>query len=148
MSRNQRFGFIALAVAAAVAAFVILSPGDDDEPADRATTAPQTTPAQTTPTETELDPAPEAEPEVTEIRVEGGEPVGGVAEIPAEAGELVRIVVDSDSPQEIHVHGYDIIEQAAPGSPARFEFEAELEGVFEIELEGPHTQIGELRVVP
>lgn len=148
MSRQQRFGLVALAVAVAVAAFVIARPGDDDEePADTgAATVPaqtETSPAETTPAETQP-----AEPEPTRIRVEGGQPVGGVAEIEAERGDTVRLTVSTDTPQEVHLHGYDIFEDAARGSPARFEFDADLEGIFEIELEGPHTQIAELRVEP
>lgn len=151
MSREQRFGLVALAVAVAVAAFVIARPGDDDD--ELATTGPAATdiaaPAEPT-TEEETQPAePEpAVPEATRIRVEGGQPVGGVQEVAVAAGDTVRLTVTSDTPQEVHVHGYDIIENAAPGSPARFEFDADAEGVFEVELEGPHTQIAELRVEP
>ncbi|MEX2195226.1 MAG: hypothetical protein WD844_08055 [Thermoleophilaceae bacterium] len=153
MSRQQRFGLVALAVAVAVAAFVIASPGDDDDdPADTgAATVPaqtETAPAETAPAETETEPAEPPEPEATRIRVEGGQPVGGLEEITVNTGDTVRLTVTSDGPQQVHVHGYDIIEDAAPDAPARFEFDADIEGVFEVELEGPHTQIAELRVEP
>jgi len=42
-------------------------------------------------------------------------------------------VVISDAPDDIHLHGYDIEKETAPGKPARFRIEADLEGVFEIE---------------
>jgi len=144
MSRQQRFGLLALAVVVAVAAFVIARPGDDeDEPAD---TSAATVPAQT---ETTAPAATQpAEPAATRIRVEGGQPAGGVEKITVKTGDTVRLTVTSDAPQEIHVHGYDIIDNAGPGSPARFRFDADIEGVFEVELEGPHTQIAELRVEP
>ena len=45
----------------------------------------------------------------------------------------MRIVVSSDAADEIHLHGYDIEKNAAPGTPARFNFKANIEGVFEIE---------------
>ena len=45
----------------------------------------------------------------------------------------MRIVVAADAPDEIHLHGYDLTREAAPGAPARFNFTADLEGVFEIE---------------
>ena len=49
MSNRSRLGLIALAVAVAVVAFVVLSPGDTDEKADDpADQAAQTTPAETT----------------------------------------------------------------------------------------------------
>ena len=140
MSRQQRFGLIALAAIVAVAAFVIARPGDDeDEPAET-----QTVQA-TTSVETQTQPA---EPEATRIRVEAGQPAGGVEEITVKTGDTVRLTVTSDAPQEIHLHGYDIIENAGPDSPARFRFEADIEGVFEVEVEGAHTQIAELRVEP
>ena len=60
----------------------------------------------------------------------------------------VRLLVSSDSPQEVHLHGYDITRDAAPGKPAQFEFKAEIEGVFEVELEESHVQVAELEVEP
>lgn len=144
MSRQQRFGLIPLAVVVAAAAFVIARPGaDDDQPADTQLVQ-ATTPAETQ----ETQPAEPAEPEATRIRVEGGQPAGGVEEITVKTGDTVRLTVASDAPQEIHVHGYDIIENAGPDSPARFRFDADIEGVFEVEIEGAHTQIAELRVEP
>jgi hypothetical protein len=80
--------------------------------------------------------------------VRGGEPVGGVREIEAEKDDTVHITVSSDTPQHIHLHGYDVIRDAGPGAPARFRFKTDLEGIFEIELEDPGVQIAELRVEP
>ena len=70
---------------------------------------------------------------MTRIQIQGGEVVGGAASIEVEQGEPVRIVVAADAPDEIHLHGYDLTREAAPGAPARFNFRADLEGVFEIE---------------
>lgn len=126
------------AVAIAVLAFVIAQPGDDEDGGERAAT----TPAQsdtgngggaTAPAETEEEPPPPPEPEVTRIRVRGGEVVGGPQDIEVERGDTVRIVVTSDAPDEIHLHGYDITRRPAPGRPARFRFRADAEGAFEIE---------------
>ena len=44
-----------------------------------------------------------------------------------------RSSIARDAPDELHLHGYDITREAAPGQPARFQFKAEPEGVFEIE---------------
>ena len=121
------------ALAVAVVAFVIASPGSDDEGGDQAaeTTARQT---QTeVETETETSPPKPPAPSVTRIQIQGGEVVGGAASIEVEQGEPVRIVVAADAPDEIHLHGYDLTREAAPGAPARFNFTADLEGVFEIE---------------
>jgi plastocyanin len=129
MSRNQRIGLIVAALVVAVLAFVIASPGGDDEGG----TSAQTTPAAETETETETEAPGPPEPAVTRIQIRGGEVVGGPAEITATNGDTVVIVVSSDAPDDIHLHGYDIERQAAPGQPARFRFKANIEGEFEIE---------------
>jgi FtsP/CotA-like multicopper oxidase with cupredoxin domain len=141
MSRNQRIGLVAVALVVAVVAFVIARPGDDDDDGDGSQQAAQTAPAQTetvpaeetAETQTETEPPPPPEPEVSRIRVRGGTVVGGVQRVQAAKGDTVRILVISDAPDEIHLHGYDIYENAAPGNPARFVFRADIEGIFEIE---------------
>jgi hypothetical protein len=126
MSRNQRIGLIVAAVILAVVGFVIASPGGDDDAGGQAS---ETTPD----ARTETEPAPPPEPEVTRIRMRGGEVVGGPPDITVTSGDVVRIVVTSDAPDDIHLHGYDIERQAAPGRPARFRVKANIEGSFEIE---------------
>jgi hypothetical protein len=126
---------VALAAAVVVAAFLIARPGDDDD-GDSGNQAASTA------TETEISPtatAPSAPkpppdgPSATVIELKGYEPAGGVVDVDATKGDPVRIVVRSDVADEIHIHGYDISRDAAPGKPARFQFEATIEGVFEIE---------------
>ena len=46
------------------------------------------------------------------------------------------------------MHGYDRSTLVNAGGTARFDFKANLEGVFEIELESRQQQIAELRVTP
>ena len=139
MSRNQRIALVVAALVVAVVAFVIAQPGDDEELERSASTTPaQTeTESQTEPEtqeiETEEEPAPPPEPEVTRIRIRGGAVVGGSKRIEVQTGDVVRIVVASDAPDEIHLHGYDMTRNPAPGRPARFRFKANLEGGFEME---------------
>ena len=123
---------IALAVVVVVAAFLIARPGDDDGAGGNqaASTATETSPTATAPSAP--TPPPDG-PDATVIELKGYEPVGGVVDVDAKKGDPVRIVVRSDVADEIHVHGYDISRDAAPGKPARFEFDATIEGVFEIE---------------
>jgi hypothetical protein len=128
MSRTQRIGLIVAAVVVAVLAFVIASPGGDDGAAEKAA---QTTP--TEPSQTETVPPPPPKPEVTRIRIRGGEVAGGPAEIRTQKGDTVVIVVSADASDDIHLHGYDVEKKAAPGQPARFRIKANLEGQFEIE---------------
>jgi hypothetical protein len=156
MTRNQRIGLIAAAVAVAVLAFVIASPGADDEGGNAAQST-VTTQTETggggggTPPETEA-PAP-PEPQATRIELRASEVVGGPAEIRVTNGDTVVIVVSSDTADQIHLHGYDIEKEAAPGQPARFRFKAKLEGQFELESHvaedaGREPLVGTLIVEP
>jgi plastocyanin len=136
MTRNQRIGLIVAAVLVAVIAFVIVSPGGDDE----GDTASQTTAATssestdtTAPTEAQTETPAPPKPEATRIDVSGGEVAGGPAEINAKNGDTVVIIVSADTADDIHLHGYDIEKKVEPGKPATFKFKANLEGEFEIE---------------
>lgn len=82
------------------------------------------------------------------IVVRNGEPVGGIQELEFDSGEQIRFKVRSDAAEEIHVHGYDIAEEVAAGGTVEFNFPAEIEGIFEAELEELGVQIAELRVNP
>lgn len=82
------------------------------------------------------------------IVVRGGEPLGGVQELAYSAGDAVRFRVQSDVADEIHVHGYDLMQDVAAGGTVSFSFPADIEGIFEVELEEHQTEIAELRVNP
>ncbi len=136
----MRIALVAAAVAVAVLAFVIAQPGDEEDGGEGAATTPAQTETgseasggATAPTAAEEPPPPPPEPEVTQIRMRGGSVVGGAKDIEVERGDTVHIVVSSDAADEIHLHGYDITRNAAPGQPARFSFKANAEGAFEIE---------------
>jgi hypothetical protein len=87
--------------------------------------------------------------EVPTIVVENGEPVGGIEKLEYNAGEQIRFKVKGDEGEEIHLHGYDLIEDVPQGGgTVEFDFPAEIEGIFEAELEGEGVQILELRVNP
>jgi hypothetical protein len=82
------------------------------------------------------------------IVIKNGEPVGGVKDLEYSAGEQVRFTVDSDVADEVHVHGYDLMKDVPAGGSVSFSFPAEIEGIFEVELEEGKEQIAELRVNP
>jgi hypothetical protein len=76
-----------------------------------------------------------------------------VRRIEAKRGDFVRLVVESDAADEIHVHGYDITRKVRPGEAARFSFRADVEGIFEVESheaehEGVDSVIARLVVEP
>ncbi|HEY5943309.1 MAG TPA: hypothetical protein VIT89_10680 [Solirubrobacterales bacterium] len=86
--------------------------------------------------------------EVPTISVRNGEPVGGIQTLEFSAGEQIRFRISSDAAEEIHVHGYDISQDVPAGGVVEFDFPAELEGIYEAELEELGVQIAELRVNP
>jgi FtsP/CotA-like multicopper oxidase with cupredoxin domain len=61
-------------------------------------------------------------------------------------GSEVTIRVTTDSPQNIHLHGYDIETEAGPGAPAEINFTASNPGVYEVELEDSSTPLFEIEV--
>lgn len=148
MSGSRRFGLIAVAVALAAVGFVALRPEGEDEPAAPAERSP---PVETTEAgQAEREPEEPREPsaEAIQIRVRDGEVAGGPAQVEAKKGEIVRLAVRSDAADHVHVHGYEIFRDVAAGETARIRFKADLEGIFEVELEESKLQIAELRVEP
>ncbi len=74
---------------------------------------------------------------------------GGIdrlVEAEASIGDLVEITVTSQVDEELHVHAYDHVAELIAGQTAVLRFEAEIPGVFEIELEGSGLQVIELTV--
>jgi hypothetical protein len=82
------------------------------------------------------------------VIVRGGVPAGGVVRESTDKGDRVVVLVTSDVADEVHVHGYDLSRDVAPGAPARIAFPATIPGRFEIELEDRGVQIAELTVNP
>ena len=150
MSRNQRIGLlVAAAVVVVVAIVVAVASGGSD---DTSTTA-QTTTSQTSKTTEEPHETVVNDQSFHRIRIKGGEPVGGVQDIKVKKGEHVRIVVSSDTRDDIHLHGYDIEKSVEHGAPAQFNFVANIEGIFEIESHvaedaGREPLMGKLTVEP
>ena len=82
-----------------------------------------------------------------EVSVVDGKPDGGVQHLTVDQGAQVVVHVTSDGVEdEVHVHGYDLMGDVAPGAPANITFTADIVGRFEIELENAGTPIGELEV--
>ena len=71
-----------------------------------------------------------------------------VAASRSQRGREVVIVVNSDVADQVHLHGYDLTADVAPGAPGTIRFTADAPGRFEIELEDRGLQIAELEVRP
>ena len=82
------------------------------------------------------------------VTVRGGTPVNGIKRVTVARNRRVVIVVRSDVADHIHLHGYDIMRDVAPGQPGRIRFRATAPGRFEVELEDRGVQLIDLRVRP
>ena len=140
MSTNQRIALVAVAAVVAVAAFVIAKPGGDDTGSDKASSPSKPAAKRGT--------GPSSRTATPTIRISGGKPVGGVKKIRVDKNEKVRIAVRSDSPDEVHLHGFDIEKEVAPGKTATLSFTAKFEGVFDIESHKTDAQLAKLFVGP
>ena len=80
------------------------------------------------------------------VEVVGGAPVGGHQRVEVDLGSVVAVMVTSDTAEEVHVHGYDILRAVSDGHPAHFAFTAEIPGVFEVELEGSGRLLLQLEI--
>lgn len=134
--RHAKRGFALLLTLVAVAGLVACGSDDDETTGGSDSTAAAT------------QEAGGGEAPIETIVVRDGEPVGGIAELEYDAGEQVRFRVSSDKADEVHVHGYDIEEEIPAGGTATLSFEADIEGIFEVELHESEKQIAELRVNP
>src|SRR3954470_20931685 len=126
-------------------------------------TAPQSTPASSSTGETETadDSGSEtgststatststpAVPASQTINVVNGQPQGGVKTVTFKKGDQAVLKVNSDTADEIHVHGYDLKKDVEKGGSVTFSFKATIDGRFEVELEDAGTQIANLEAQP
>ena len=81
-----------------------------------------------------------------DVRVTGDEVETASRRVRVDRGEKVRIRVQADRAEEVHLHGYDLSEDVAPGKPAVIDFTADAAGVFEVELEQAKLKLFELQV--
>ena len=129
--------------------FLLASCGSDDGES-AATTTEATTPSETTTTTTTTETTPPPPPGPTEIRivVVDGVPKGGIVREKVEKNDRIVLIVRSDVSDHVHLHGYDIMRDVAPGEPARLPFKATIPGRFEVELEDRGVQIADITVTP
>ncbi len=135
MSDRSKIGVGVAVLAIAVVLFIVLSGGsDDNSPGSGQGTGPTAKQGAAIPV----------------IHLRGGEPVGGLASLAVTSGDPVRFKVTSDIEGEVHVHGYDFEKPIKAGGSVSFDFPANLEGAFEVELHhgGGENTIADLKVEP
>jgi hypothetical protein len=144
-----RWAILAGSAAALVILFVLLRPDDGTEAASPTPSTPAPTQSASPTVGDPPTPSASAEPERTVIDVayrDGS--VQGPSRFTATQGDRLRIVVRADVSDEVHLHGYDLKADVAPGDPARIDLVANAAGVFEGELEEAGTLLFRLEIVP
>ena len=164
LSGVQRAGVVLGGLAVLLIVFVVLRGNDNNgSSSSSSSSAPQTTAASSgsdpttsgstsgstsTGSTGSTSTATTPEPAVQTIRVVNGQPAGGIKTISYTKGDQIRLKVQSDTADEIHVHGYDLKKDVTAGGSVEFDFKATIEGRFEVELENAGTQIAMLEVDP
>lgn len=157
MRPNTRWIVVAAGVLATAGLFLLVRPeGSPEAPASPAATtrAPRATSVPTAsdsspevPTGSQPPASAEDTIAVIRVTVRGGD-VDAPPEPTVRRGDRVRIVVDADVTDEIHLHGYDRSAEVRPGRPGVLTFRADAPGVFEVELEDAGLLLFELTVEP
>jgi hypothetical protein len=83
---------------------------------------------------------------LVEAKVTGDNVETASPRVRVDLGQKVRVRVEADHAEEVHVHGYDLKADVAPGKPAVIDFTADVPGVFEVELEESGRRLFELQV--
>src|SRR4029079_1893930 len=131
MSTGARLGILAGIIVVSVLALVIAGGGGDDKKDSASTTTTQSSTTGTTAdTSTSTTTTAPAGPPTYRVTVKNAKPVGGIEAIKVNKGDEVRLVVKSDTADEIHIHGYDLKQDVAAGGSAAFKFKATIDGAF------------------
>ncbi|HUQ21634.1 MAG TPA: hypothetical protein VM049_01325 [Gaiellaceae bacterium] len=149
----RKVALIAASLGLVLSLFLVLRPGDDNEAAattPAATTTVSATTSTSASTETEAPATTASTPsDVVKIRiVVASDTAPTVRRFSVKQGKRVELVVESEIADEVHVHGYDLMGEVAPGEPVTIAFKASAPGRFEVELESRALQIAELEVRP
>lgn len=144
----NRLLIVGAALVAAVVLFVVLRPDDGDETTPT-TPATITTANTTTIREPSVPPPPRRPtPAVVRVTVRDGTPVGGVRRVTVGKGRRVTLIVTSNVADHVHLHGYNIMRDVAPGMPARISFRATIVGTVEAELEDRRVPLARITTQP
>lgn len=147
----QRLLIVAAAAVVAGGLFLALRPDDDEGTTATATTTTTTTTTTPTITEPSVPPPPRPSPPPpaqVRIVVRDGAPVGGISRVTVGKGRRVVLTVMSDVADHVHLHGYNVMRDVAPGMPARLAFRATIVGTVEVELEDRRLQLATITTQP
>jgi predicted small lipoprotein YifL len=86
---------------------------------------------------------------LVDVTVAGDQITTASDRVDVEVGQTVQMTVTSDTAQEVHVHGFDLMLDLEAGEPGTLEFEVTDDpgpGLYEVELEGPGLLLFQLEV--
>jgi hypothetical protein len=86
--------------------------------------------------------------QVFDIVVQQGKRVSGPAVLKVQQGEDVTLHITTDTADEFHLHGYNLLVQLRPRQTATLHFVAKLAGRFTYELHKSDLELGALEVYP
>ena len=66
--------------------------------------------------------------------------------VPVAKGDTVKLVVTTDTADEVHVHGVDIEKATSPGKPVTITFVAKDPGIYDVETHDSGLQLLQLEV--
>jgi hypothetical protein len=159
VTARQRTAILVAAVIVLAGGFVLARGSDDEGGSEQSVTPTETATDDGTETsegtggarapattQTQEQPPP---PRVDTIRIRDGRPASGEPRtLRFESGDTVRLRFSSNVAAEIHIHGYDKYVDVPAGGSARTRFEADAEGIFEIEDHGTGALLARLEVRP
>jgi heme/copper-type cytochrome/quinol oxidase subunit 2 len=145
---------LTIAAAAAVLALAACNGSNDPSTIDT-TSPPATTPASAGPPSPRITaascpaaPAPPAGATIVTATVVNGKVTTEHGEWSVKAGTPVRVAVNADVKDEVHVHTFDKKQDTTPGCPTSIDFTANIPGTHEVELEEAGLELFTLKVTP
>jgi New glue family protein len=154
LSNFQRLAIVVGAIVVLVVAYLAFSGGGDDakktasQPAATGSSSTQSTATSGTDSSATDTSGTTSAASPPTVRVVGAKPQGGVKKLNFTKGDPIRFRVVSDTADEIHVHGYDLMEDVPKGGSVTFSFKGSIDGRFVVELENHGEQIAELDIQP
>jgi hypothetical protein len=144
----NRLLIAAAGIAVAAVLFIVLRPDDEEPTNPPPPLSTRTATLRETVTLTEPPPPPKPQVARVNIVVRGGRPAGGIRRVTVAKNRRVILTVRADVADHVHLHGYDVMRDIAPGRPGRIDFRATIPGRFEVELEDAGLQIADVTVNP
>ena len=81
-----------------------------------------------------------------QVAVKDGKVTPATHREPVAKGDTVKLVVTTDTADEVHVHGVDIEKETSPGKPVTITFVAKDPGIYEVETHESGLQLLQLEV--